>query len=359
MDFNNQDAKELVEVIRNIAQQEIDNATDNIEYSYFGIVSASHSNITYDVTVPSDGSVYPNLYNKTGTSLYVGDAVIVHARNNNFGNAYIAIKNGYTENTGGGTPDPYTLPVATDYSLGGVKSGNDITVNSDGSVFVNDNSHNHTTNNITGLQDVIDNISLKSVPSGGNTNQVLVKKSNDNYDMQWVNNEVSYTLPIATDSVLGGIKSGTDIAVDASGNVSVNDNSHNHTIQNITNLESTLSSKADLSQLNIVNDKTLPNGGTTGQVLVKKSDTDYDSEWVNQPDNSQNTFGTIQQGSERIIATQSNDILNLIAGSNISLIYDQNTKSIKISSTGSNTGDNYYGSALYWNYNESTAFWNT
>ena len=45
-----------------------------------------------------------------------------------------------------------------------------------------------------------------------------------------------YTLPVATSTTLGGIKSGTDITVDASGNVSVNDNSHNHTITNVTGL---------------------------------------------------------------------------------------------------------------------------
>ena len=43
-----------------------------------------------------------------------------------------------------------------------------------------------------------------------------------------------YTLPVATSSALGGIKSGTDITVDSNGNVSVNDNSHNHNASNIS-----------------------------------------------------------------------------------------------------------------------------
>lgn len=46
--------------------------------------------------------------------------------------------------------------------------------------------------------------------------------------------KTAYTLPVATGSALGGVKSGTDITVDASGNVSVNDNSHNHSASNIT-----------------------------------------------------------------------------------------------------------------------------
>lgn len=46
----------------------------------------------------------------------------------------------------------------------------------------------------------------------------------------------SYTLPVATSSALGGVKSGTDITVDSSGNVSVNDDSHNHVISNVDGL---------------------------------------------------------------------------------------------------------------------------
>lgn len=38
-----------------------------------------------------------------------------------------------------------------------------------------------------------------------------------------------YSLPVATSTTLGGIKSGGDITIDANGNVSVNDNSHLHT----------------------------------------------------------------------------------------------------------------------------------
>ena len=54
----------------------------------------------------------------------------------------------------------------------------------------------------------------------------------------------SYTLPVATSSALGGVKSGTDITVDSSGNVSVNDDSHNHVISNVDGLQSALDGKA-------------------------------------------------------------------------------------------------------------------
>lgn len=48
-----------------------------------------------------------------------------------------------------------------------------------------------------------------------------------------------YVLPVATSSSLGGVKSGTDITVDGSGNVSVNDNSHYHNSSTINRLSST------------------------------------------------------------------------------------------------------------------------
>lgn len=52
-----------------------------------------------------------------------------------------------------------------------------------------------------------------------------------------------YVLPVATASALGGVKSGTDITVDSSGNVSVNDDSHNHIVGNIDGLQDALNGK--------------------------------------------------------------------------------------------------------------------
>ena len=46
---------------------------------------------------------------------------------------------------------------------------------------------------------------------------------------------------VASSSTLGLVKSGTDITVDTSGNVSVNDNSHKHTVSNISDLTDTAS----------------------------------------------------------------------------------------------------------------------
>jgi hypothetical protein len=57
---------------------------------------------------------------------------------------------------------------------------------------------------------------------------------------EWVTNNFNkYVLPVAG-TAIGGVKSGTDITVDANGNVSVNDNSHNHKWANISDKPASL-----------------------------------------------------------------------------------------------------------------------
>lgn len=56
----------------------------------------------------------------------------------------------------------------------------------------------------------------------------------------WVSENFNkYVLPVAG-TAIGGVKSGTDITVDANGNVSVNDNSHKHTWTNISDKPTSL-----------------------------------------------------------------------------------------------------------------------
>lgn len=56
----------------------------------------------------------------------------------------------------------------------------------------------------------------------------------------------NYFLPVAS-TILGGVKSGTDITVDVNGNVSIVDDSHNHIISNIDGLQTTLDAKLGIS----------------------------------------------------------------------------------------------------------------
>lgn len=62
----------------------------------------------------------------------------------------------------------YTLPVAGS-ALGGIKSGGDITVGTDGTVSIVDDSHNHVISNVDGLQSAIDGKAPTSHASSSTT----------------------------------------------------------------------------------------------------------------------------------------------------------------------------------------------
>ena len=85
-------------------------------------------------------------------------------------------------------------------------------------------------------------------PTFGGTFTVTQPKSDATGHITAMTNR-TITIPnaVATESTLGLVKSGTDITVDSNGNVSVNDDSHNHTIANVDGLQSALNAKASLS----------------------------------------------------------------------------------------------------------------
>lgn len=88
-----------------------------------------------------------------------------------------------------------------------------------------------------------------------------------------------YSLPSAGSS-LGGVKSGGDVTI-SSGTITVNDDSHNHTIANVDNLQSTLDSMNEEIDGSIkglsVSGKTITytkNDGTTGTITTQDTNTD-------------------------------------------------------------------------------------
>ena len=104
------------------------------------------------------------------------------------------------------------------------------------------------------------------VATGGTTGQVLAKKSNTNYDTEWINPTSGGTVSVNVGETLTG-EPGTNASVTNSGD-------ETNVVLNFT----------------IPRGKTGPQGpagpgvaagGTTGQVLVKKSNTNYDTEWIN------------------------------------------------------------------------------
>lgn len=81
-------------------------------------------------------------------------------------------------------------------------------------------------------------------------------------------NANNYSLPVAS-ATLGGVKSGTDITVDASGNVSVNDDSHNHVIANVDGLQIALDGKSATTHNHTLDglSNTTITSNTTGEIL--------------------------------------------------------------------------------------------
>lgn len=81
-----------------------------------------------------------------------------------------------------------------------------------------------------------------------------------NEEKEKLNSLEKYTLPVASDDAIGGIKSGTDITVDGDGNVSINDNSHKHTTENISDLDSYIENKITIPTYDEIEDKPMLNG---------------------------------------------------------------------------------------------------
>lgn len=188
----------------------------------------------------------------------------------------------------------YSLPTASDSTKGGILTGYTtsdknyaVDVDSNGKAFVNvpwvdtNTTYSNATTSNAGLMSSADKTKLDGIAAGAN----------------------KYTLTAATSTALGGVLSGGDITVSSTGTVTVNnattadslttartfalsgdvtgsgtfngssnvtitatvaDDSHNHTIANIDNLQTTLNSKAPLASPSLTGTPTAPtaNAGT-------------------------------------------------------------------------------------------------
>ena len=116
------------------------------------------------------------------------------------------------------------------------------------------------------------------VAAGGTTGQVLAKKSNTNYDTEWINPTSGGTVSVNVGETLTG-EPGTNASVTNSGD-------ETNVVLNFTIPRGKTGPQGPQG----ADGKTGPQGpagpgvaagGTTGQVLVKKSNTNYDTEWIN------------------------------------------------------------------------------
>ena len=231
------------------------------------------------------------------------------------------------------------IAIATDDKAGFVKSGGDVTVNTDGTMSVNDDSHKHSASNITEdtnhkfvteailnhlksltgdvqsqlnnrlninmSQSTTDFNELKtvgiyhfSISSGVNQTELHTpigedidgystvthynlivfgeytrlsqlcisafthnrgmwfRSLHDNTWSPWFRiytnkDDLKRVIGAATSSALGLVKSGGDVTVGSDGTITINDDSHNHTISNIDGLSDSLDTKADTTLSNL------------------------------------------------------------------------------------------------------------
>ena len=128
--------------------------------------------------------------------------------------------------------------------------------------FVTDTEKSNWDNNITNLN-THSNDAIKHITSTERTNWNSASTNSHTHNNKTVldnitasytteektklsgiaTNANNYTLPVANGTTIGGVKSGTDITIDVSGNVSVNDDSHNHIIDNVDGLQTALNGK--------------------------------------------------------------------------------------------------------------------
>ena len=116
------------------------------------------------------------------------------------------------------------------------------------------------------------------VATGGTTGQVLAKKSNTNYDTEWINPTSGGTVSVNVGETTTG-EPGTNASVTNSGD-------ETNVVLNFTIPRGKTGPQGPQG----ADGKTGPQGpagpgvatgGTTGQVLAKKSNTNYDTEWIN------------------------------------------------------------------------------
>ena len=143
-----------------------------------------------------------------------------------------------------------------------------------------------------------------TIKQAGTSKGTFTMNQSGNTTIELTDNNTTYG--VATSSALGLVKSGTDITVDSSGNVSVNDDSHNHVISNVDGLQSALDGKAASSHTH--------------------------SSYVNQ-----NAFSNVVVGSTTVAADSATDTLTLVAGSNVTLTPDATNDKITIAATNTDT----------------------
>ena len=139
-----------------------------------------------------------------------------------------------------------SIPTASSTTLGMVKGGGDVTISS-GVITVTDNSHKHTSANISDLGTTIETAINNAVealdvsePAASGTSTTFIATAKQTNGVIEV---TKASIPTANGTTMGMVKQGGDVTI-ASGVITVNDDSHNHVISNVDGLQTALDAKA-------------------------------------------------------------------------------------------------------------------
>lgn len=201
----------------NVMSIMIDSALNKAEFNKKKKAVIQTLNVDGTVDIVLNDETYSNIKVRAGLSPTVGEVVNIELPNGDFSQAFVDTTQDFYGNSG--------ISVAWSDITGKPTS---TPANIDDSVA---KKHSHLN------QTILDN----TTASYTTAEQTKLSGIEDNAN--------NYSLPVATAIVLGGIKSGTDITIDVSGNVSINDDSHNHIISNVDGLQTALDGKVDDSQV--------------------------------------------------------------------------------------------------------------
>lgn len=215
-------------------------AAKTVACTGFALVTGAEITVKFTVT----NTAFSPTLNVNGTG-----AKAIYYRGSAITAGYLAANRTYTFRYNGtqydlvGDVDTNSTYSAAGTSLGLVKSGGDVTI-SNGTITVNDDSHNHTIGNVDGLQTALDGKLGTTATAAAATK-----------------------LANARDINLSGDASGSasfNGTQDVTISVTVKDDSHSHTIANVDNLQTTLNGKATQTQIRDVKEATLTSAGWSG-----------------------------------------------------------------------------------------------
>lgn len=127
----------------------------------------------------------------------------------------------------------------------------------------------------------------------------------------------NYSLPVATSSALGGVKSGTDITVDSSGNVSVNNDSHSHSNSTITSVDASKVSSGILSAARLPAATTSAQGAMSAADKVKLDGIETGANKYTLPVATSSALGGVKSGTD----------ITVDSSGNVSVVNDSHTHS--------------------------------